>query len=95
MYTIKVLKRRAAASVIAAIWIAMALTQALYQPIFQLSNKLSQIGAEKQNDYYGPNLGWRYAYLNPFISLVLELVVLEVLIRLFVWIHPLFVRKRK
>jgi hypothetical protein len=93
MYIVKVLKRKDAASVTVAIYLAMALIQSLYMPVYQLSDKLSRIGVEQGDNWQGA--GWRSAYLGPFIQLILLVVVLEILIRLFVWAHPLFVRKRK
>ena len=95
MYITKVLKRKDAASLIVAIWIATATIQALYLPIYQLSDKLSRIGDHSNNNNYGPALGWRSTYLSPVIVMVLNLVVIEVLLRLIIWVRPLFVRKRK
>lgn len=93
MHIVKVLKRKDAASVIVAIYIAMALAQSLYMPVYQASDKLSRIGAPRTDGWQGAD--WRTTYLSPFISLVLQFLILEILIRLFVMIHPLFVRKRK
>jgi len=96
MYIVKVLKRKDAASIIVAIWIAMALSQSLYAPVFQLSYRISQLGTTNDsNGFGGLNQGLRMEYLNPLVGLLLQLIVIELLIRLFVWVHPMLVRKQK
>lgn len=95
MYIIKVLKRRDAASVIIAIWIALSLNMLVSLPTYRLANWVAGIGTSNYNGMYGPSQGWRNEYLNPVVSFVLQIIVLEILIRLFVWVHPMFVRKRK
>jgi len=95
MYIVKVLKRKDAASVIVAICVAMSLTQLTTIPVFRLANWLSGLGDPNFQGYYGNSANWRNDYLSPAISVVLQLVVLEILVRLFVWVHPLFVRKKK
>ena len=96
MYITKVLKRKDASSVIVAIWLAILLQQALYLPTFRLADKISGIGDSNYQAMYGsPGQGWRNEYLNPIVTVILSVVILEISIRLFVLIHPLFVRKSK
>jgi hypothetical protein len=94
MYIVKVLKRKDAASVVLAIWLAMGLMQLTSMPVFRLANKISGIGSSNYNNFGGYG-GWRNEYLNPFVTFALQVILLEILIRLFVWAHPLFVRKKK
>jgi len=96
MYIVKVMKRRDAASIVVAIWLAMSLIQLTSLPTFQLTNWLTGLGAHNWNgNFGGPGPDWRSAYLGPFVTFLVQVVALEILIRLFVWVHPMFVRKRK
>jgi hypothetical protein len=93
MYTIKVLKRKDAASVVVAIIIAMTFVQTMFLPISQLSYKVANLGNDVSN-YGGYGGGWRDTYLNPFIEIIFTFILIEILIRLFVVVRPLFVRKK-
>lgn len=96
MYIIKVLKRKDAASVILAIWTAMQLMQLTAVPTSRLVGKLTGIGDSSFQYYGGYGVSsWRNEYLSPFISFIVQVVALEVLIRVFVWLHPYLVRKSK
>jgi len=98
MYIIKVMKRKDASSIVIAIWLAMSLMQLTTMPTYRLTNWLSGVGAHNwMGGMYGgtPGPDWRSEYLSPVISFLVQVIVLEVLIRLFVMIHPLFVRKKK
>lgn len=96
MYIIKVLKRKDAASIIVAISIALTLNGLVIMPSFRLANWVSGIGDKNFNSMYGGGSpGWRNEYLNPLASFLIQIIVLEILIRLFVWVHPMFVRKKK
>ncbi len=96
MYITKVLKRKDASSVIVAIWLAFLLQQALYLPTFHLVDMISGIGDSHYQGMYGAGSpGWRNEYLNPIVTVLLNIIVIEILIRLFVVMHPLFVRKSK
>lgn len=96
MYIIKVLKRKDAASVIVAIWLALALNQLTTMPVYKLAGKISGMGDSKYNSMYSySGAGWRSEYLEPVVVFVLGLLILEVLIRVFVTVHPMVVRKRK
>ncbi len=96
MYIIKVLKRKDAASIIVAIWIAMSLNQIIFLPTLRLSNWVTGLGDKNYSNMYGGvNGGWRNEFLNPVVSFVVQILLLEILIRLFVIVHPWFVRKKK
>lgn len=98
MYIIKVMKRKDASSIVVAIWLAMSLMQLTSIPTYRLSNWISGWGAHDWSGLYGsgaPGADWRNEYLNPFVSFLIQVIALEILIRLFVFIHPLFVRKKK
>ena len=96
MYIIKVLKRKDASSIVVAIWLALSLNQITSLPVFRLADFISGIGAINYNGMYGGGpAGWRTEYLNPVVSFVLQVIVLEILIRIFVSVRPMFVRKRK
>jgi len=98
MYIVKVMKRKDAASVVIAIWLAMALMQLTSIPTIRLSNWLTGLGANNWQGPYGgggPSYDWRSEYLSPVVSFLVQVVVLEILIRLFVWVHPMFVSKKK
>ena len=84
MYIIKVLKRKDASSVVVAIWLALSLNQITTLPVFRLADLISGIGASNYSGMYGGGAtGWRTEYFNPIVSFVLQIVVLEILIRLF------------
>ena len=96
MYIVKVMKRKDAASVLVAVVLAMILQQLLFMPTMRLTTLISGIGDPNYNSMYGGGgPGWRNEYVNPVVSFVVQVLVLEILIRLFVLIHPLLVRKKK
>lgn len=81
MVLVKILKRKDAASLIIAIIVATAISQALFQMTFQPAADL--IGADNpggDGGFYGP--GWKITYLQPLVALALQLVVLELLARI-------------
>ncbi len=95
MYVIKVLKRKDAASVVIAIWLAMQLMQLTTTPTSRLIGKITGLGDSGYQSYGGYGGGWRNEYLYPFVSFVVQLIALEILIRVFTFVHPLVVRKKK
>lgn len=98
MYIIKVMKRKDASSVLVAIWLAMSLMQLTSIPTYRLSNWISGWGAHNWNGLYGggaPGSDWRSEYLSPVVSFLVQVIVFEILIRLFILVHPVFVRKKK
>jgi hypothetical protein len=91
MYIVKVMKRRDAASVLVAIVLAMAVNQFLMMVSGDLTGRI--VG--ESEGFYGGGSDWKDAYLYPAVWMLLQVVALEVLLRLVVWLRPLFVRKQK
>ena len=94
MHIVKLLKRRDAASLIVAIYLAQALHQLVMMQSYSLGTRLAYVGSNDTQNMFGGG-GWRNEYLSPIISFVIQIVFLEVIIRLFVWVHPMLVSKRK
>lgn len=95
MYIVKVMKRKDASSVVVAILLAMMLSQLLMFVTGELSAKISGLNNEDGGFYYGAGGDWKVTYLQPFVSVLLQLLALEVLLRLVVWLRPMFVRKQR
>jgi hypothetical protein len=87
MILVKVLKRKDAASVLVAVVIAMALSNALMMASYDGASRISNWGqATGENaGYYGYPGGWRYSYLQPLVALVLQLVAFEILAWVYVF----------
>jgi len=86
MVVVKMLKRRDAASVVVAVVVAMilyALVSALSDPV---SSSLSDRNPSPVSD-------WHSQYLYPIVLAVVELVVLEVLGWVYVWVNSAFRQK--
>jgi len=81
--TIKVLKRKDASSVVVAVVIALILSQLLPILAADLSGTLSGAADGQYVSYAYPGAGWQEQYLQPVLSAVLQLLILEVL--LWVW----------
>jgi hypothetical protein len=93
MYLVKVLKRGDAASLIVAILVALVVTQPLGEVTTRLAAKITNLNNGQYFGYAAPGSGWKGEYLYPVVWAVLQLLVLELLIRLYVFaITP---RKRK
>lgn len=90
MVLVKVLKRRDAASVLVAILVAMVLSPLLMAWTGHLAGVLSGLQNGQYMGYAAPGSGWKVEYLNPFVLVVLELLLLEVLIRLYVLVASIF-----
>ncbi|MFA5004310.1 MAG: hypothetical protein WC498_03490 [Candidatus Saccharimonadales bacterium] len=93
MAIVQVLKRKDAASVIVAVVVAMVLSQFVTQFVGGLAGKLS---GQKDGQFvsFAPFTGWRGQYLYPFVLLVLELILLEVVIRVYTAVHAAVTSKR-
>lgn len=90
MYIVKVLKRKDAASLIVAIVVGLAVAQMLPAVTFHLANKI--VGSDLP--YGGSGASTTDLYLQPLISATLQLILLEILIRLYVGIHGLLAKKK-
>lgn len=78
MVLVKILKRKDAASVVLAILMAMI----LMQPLTSMTSKPASIisglnGSQYMN--YGPGSGWQSEYLFPIVWVVVQILVLEAL----------------
>jgi hypothetical protein len=89
MVLIKILKRRDAASLVIAIIIAMAVGQALATASFWPA---SVIVGTNQEGFGAGGPGWEGNYLQPFIQVALQIIALEIIVRLYVAVAA-FVRK--
>ena len=88
MYVSKVLKRKDASSLIIAVTMGVAFA-------FFLAAISNQPAAKLSGVEYAGSLGWKESILVPLLTLVIELVVLEISLRLLVLLRPIFVRKAK
>ncbi|MGH7249866.1 MAG: hypothetical protein ACREGC_02730 [Minisyncoccia bacterium] len=82
MITIKVLKRKDGASLVAGVILAI-ITASFISGITQgLAQKISY---SNLNNYAGPS--WQVAYLYPIVWFVLELIVVEIAVWIYVGLH--------
>jgi Na+-translocating ferredoxin:NAD+ oxidoreductase RnfD subunit len=88
MYVSKVLKRKDASSLIVAVSMGVAFAFFLMSISSQPAVWLSRA------NYGGPGQNWKDALLIPLVTLVVELILLEICLRLVVNLRPLFVRKK-
>jgi hypothetical protein len=86
MVLVKILKRRDAASVLVAIVVGFLLVQPLSSETAQLAGKISGLHNGQYPGYTFPGAGWKGEYLYPVVQLILELLILEILARLYVWL---------
>ena len=73
-----VLKRRDAASIVVAVVLALI----IFQPLAGLVSELSATLSGTENVL--PEADWRERYLEPVVSALLQVALLEVVVRLFV-----------
>ncbi|MBA2278848.1 hypothetical protein H0V99_00180 [Candidatus Saccharibacteria bacterium] len=90
MYIVKVLKRRDAASVIIAIVLAMIVMQVLQSSTFDLANRITST-----NEFTGGGPGWKTMYLQPIVSAAIQLVVLEIGLRIAIALRSKLVRRAR
>jgi len=88
MYIEKVLKRKDASSVIVAVVSAFIISTWLPGVVWRLADKITG-----SNSQYGLGGSWKAQYLQPFVMMVLQFVVLELALRLYVWVHKMFTSK--
>lgn len=88
MYIVKILKRKDAASVVVAIALAFILTYVLTTVTSDLATYLSGIEVPTSATQ------WRENTVRPVIAALLQVVVLEALLRLVIFVRPYFVRKK-
>lgn len=89
MYILKVMKRKDASSIVVAVAIAISLSSFLNSVTMDLTGRVT-----RQKEYgLFPTGSLRMAYLFPVVSFVLQLVALEVVLRLYVWGYSRFGKK--
>lgn len=88
MYIVKILKRKDAASVVVAIALAFVLTYVLTAVTSDLATYLAGIEDATSATQ------WRENTVRPLIAAVLQVVVLEAILRLVILLRPYFVRKK-
>ena len=96
MYVVKVLKRKDASSVIVAVVVAMFVLQFITSVTLELASRLALWQWDKAaagGPGFYPSSGWRTTYLQPVVALLIELVALEILVWVYVWLHNAFTKK--
>ncbi len=88
MYIIKVLKRKDASSVV----VAIALALIAYQMLPALTGDLAAYLSGLETDTVTQ---WRESVVFPLVNGLLQVILLEAIIRLVVHVRPLFVRKKR
>ena len=96
MYVVKVLKRKDASSLVVGVVVAMIVLQFVSTMSLELANRIALWQWSKTNSGPGfyPGGGWRATYLQAVVALLVQLVVLELLIWVYVWLHSLVSKKR-
>lgn len=90
MYVVKVLKRKDASSLVVGVVVAMFVLQFVTQVTLELSSRLALWQWSKTTEggaSFYPSGGWRTTYLQPLVALLVQLVALEVLVRVYIWLH--------
>jgi len=85
MVLVKLLKRKDASSVLVAVLVALIVWQPLMQETARLSAKISGLSGGQFSAYSAPGSGWKGEYLFPIVSVIVQLIVLEIL----AWIYVL------
>lgn len=83
MMLVSILKRKDAASVIVAIVIAMVLMQPLSALTARLAGKVSGVDGGFS---YAQSGGWQVEYLQPVVWAILQLILLEIVVRIYLYI---------
>ena len=88
MYIVKVLKRKDAASVVIAIVLALIIAELLPTVTSDLATYLSGIEASSRTE-------WRFGIVRPVLSAFVQVVLLEAILRIAIYLRPMFVQKKK
>ena len=95
MVIVKVLKRKDASSLIVAVVLAMMVSTFLVQITMEGSEELSKLISGNDNifgtDGSVAGLGWEVAYLLPTVTILLQVIALELLIRLFIFLRGMWI----
>jgi hypothetical protein len=79
MVLIKILKRKDASSVMLAVLVALIIWQPLAQETAKPAAKILGLNNNQYLSYAPPGGDWKSMYLYPVVSVILQLIVLEVL----------------
>jgi len=90
MYISKVLKRKDASSLSIAVVMALAFTNFLAT----VSQRPAEILSGTNKTLVLASGSFKELFLYPLMLLVIELILLEISVRLIVWLRPLVVRKK-
>lgn len=96
MYVVKVLKRKDASSVVLAIVVAMIVLQFISSVTMELASRLALWQWDKSaagGAGFYPSSGWQTTYLQPLVAMLVELLALEVLVWVYVWLHNTVTKK--
>lgn len=94
MVLVKILKRGDAASIIVAIVLAMSISNAFSIMFMDIAGWVAGIG-EDVNMYQGfSEGGWRTTYLFPVVTLVLQLIALELVARVAIYAREQAIKLR-
>lgn len=88
MYIVKVLKRRDAASIVVAVVLAFVLSNVVTVLTSDLATYLSGIDTVGGTE-------WRENVVRPLIAAILQVVLLEAVLRLAVYLRPYFVQRKR
>lgn len=91
MYVSKVLKRKDASSLSIAVVMALAFTNFLSS----VSTRPAELLSGVESPYGSSAGGFKDQYLYPLALLVVQLILLEISVRLIVWLRPMVVSKNK
>lgn len=88
MYIVKILKRKDAASVIVAVVLALLLVNVTTVLTGDLATYLSGIEIPG-----GPD--WREGVVRQLVAALLQVIVLEAILRVVIYVRPMFVRRSR
>ncbi len=88
MYIVKVLKRKDAASVVVAVVLAFLLSSVITVLTADLATYLSGIETVSGTE-------WRENIVRPLIAAFLQVILLEAILRLVIYVRPMFVQRKK
>jgi hypothetical protein len=86
MVLVSILKRKDGASLVVGVIIAMIVVQVLPGMTAELSGKLLGLEAGEYLAYSFPNGGWVATYVQPVLSALLQLLLLEAIARVYIWV---------
>lgn len=83
MVLVQVLKRKDASSIVVAVVVAWIVIGLLSAVTIELTSKISGLSGSQ---YATSGGGWKVIYLAPVVSAALQLIALEILARLYIWV---------